>query len=273
MAKPPKPATSGKTLPEAVEAALNQQRDFENRRATLLGRGTERLTGPLGGVMSRLVGPTLLRQVLEAADHAAGMTIPKSATSHNVNDLPACEEAALSVQAWAQGLNAATGGAAGFFGAVGLTADIPATIGLAARNVRATGVSFGFDGIDPEEKAFRILVLELAATSAEDRRKGTISRINRLSSILSQPGSRVATDVAVDWVNEKVMDRVARQLGVSLAGRKAGQVVPIAGGVVAATINASFQVDVARAARYAYRQRWLMSRQLLSAPDLDEVES
>ena len=42
---------------------------------------------------------------------------------------------------------------------------------------------------------------------------------------------------------------------------------PILGIAVAAVVNASFQTDVARAARYGYRQRWLMARRLLPSAE------
>jgi hypothetical protein len=83
---------------------------------------------------------------------------------------------------------------------------------------------------------------------------------------LASPGGRLVLEKGGEWVTEKIVERVARQLGASLAGRKAGQVVPLVGGAFAAVVNASFQTDVSRAARYAYRQRWLMARRLVGGP-------
>ena len=56
-------------------------------------------------------------------------------------------------------------------------------------------------------------------------------------------------------------------------GARPGEIpaAPPVGGVVAASVNASFQTDVSRAARYAYRQRWLMARQLLPGPVAGEA--
>jgi len=249
---------------QALAEALRAQRAYEGARATRLGRGAERLTAPVGGAVARMIPPDLLRAALRAADGAAGLTL-REAAAHDIDDLAACEAAALRVQAWAVGGNAATGAAAGWFGAAGMTADIPATIALAARNVRATGHAFGIARETEEEAAFRLLVLETATASAEEGRAETLARLNRMAAWLSSPEGRLAIDQGGAWLADKVVERVARQLGVSLAGRKAGQVVPVLGGAVAAVINASFQTDVARAARYAYRQRWLMARRLIAA--------
>lgn len=250
---------------DQVAAALQRQKAYEARRPTRLGRGAEALTAPFGTVVGRLVRPEWVLQALEMSDRAAGWTVP--AMRHDRDDLADCEAAALKVQAWAQGLNASTGFAAGLTGGPGLTVDIPATLALAARNVRATGAAYGFDGDDEGERAFRLMVLEVATAMASDARAETMGRLDKAARVLSDPAVRAAADKGTDWVMKKVVERVARQLGVSLAGRKLGQVVPVVGGFVGAAVNASFQVDVARAARFAYEKRWLMARKLLEGPE------
>jgi hypothetical protein len=262
------PTTTNRTT---VERVLEDQRAYEKRRSTRFGRGAERVTAPLSNLIARIVPPEMVQAALRLADKASGLTVPSEVTSHDINDLDACEAAARRVQAWSQGTNAATGGAAGWFGAAGLTADISATIGLAARNVRATGAAYGFTASSQVEETFRLAILEVATSIATDRREQSLEGINDLARKLNDPKTKFILDKGGEWVTEKLMERIARKLGVSLAGRKAGQVVPIIGGAVGATVNASFQVDVSRAARYAYRQRWLMERKMISAP-LDAAE-
>jgi hypothetical protein len=263
MSAPVRPP--GRGTADVVAEALRAQRAYEERRSTRFGRGAERFTRPLGGTFARVVPPEMVRAGLRAADGIAGATLPEIA-EHDPDDFAACEAAALKVQAWAAGTNAATGAASGWFGAAGMTADIPATLALAARNVRATGLAYGLRGGGAEETAFRLIVLEAATTHAEDGRRKTLDDLNRMAAWLSSPEGRFVLEKGGEWVTEKVVERVARQLGITFAGRKAGQVVPIVGGAVAAVVNASFQTDVSRAARYAYRQRWLMARRLLPVP-------
>ncbi|RYH12365.1 EcsC family protein [Tropicimonas sp. IMCC6043] len=254
---------------DVLREALQRQRAFEERRPTRMGRGAERLTSPIGGVVSRIVPPGLVRRGLVMADRAAGLTLPREITSHSVEDLEACEQAARRVQGWAAGSNAATGGAAGIFGAPGMVADIPATIALAARNVRATGAAFGFGDDSDEERTYRLLVLQVATASAERGRDDTISSLTDMAAWLASPEGRLVLEKGGQWVTDAVVERIARQLGFSLVGRGGARVVPIVGGVVAATVNASFQTDVSRAARYGYRMRWLMHRRMLEGPAVE----
>ncbi len=257
-------------LPQALDRVLDEQRAFEAHRATRLGRGAEAVTAPIGSVISRLVPPRLVRAALDGADRAAGLTVASELTDHDPDDIASCDAAAVRAQGWAMGLNAASGAGAGWWGGVGLTLDIPASLGIAARNVRATGVAYGFDGTGPDERAFRLAVLELAATGGLAARADAIGRVNRMARILGGGAASEAAREGADWLVDRVVERVARELGVSLARRKAAQIVPLAGAVVAATVNASFQTDVARSARYAYRQRWLAHRRLLPAPEVAE---
>lgn len=250
----------------SLEEVLKAQRAYEEARQSRMGRGAEKVTAPLGSVVARFVPPGWVRQGLQMADRLAGLTLPSGVTGHDVQDIAQCEVAAVRVQGWAAGMNAATGGASGWFGAAGMTADIPATIALAARNVRATGAAYGFVEDSEEEQRFRLQVLQVATAKDGATKDGALSELNQMAEWLSSPEGRIAVEKGGEWLTEKVVERIARQLGVNLAGRKAGQVVPIVGGAVAAVVNASFQTDVSRAARYAYRQRWLMARRLLPAP-------
>ena len=268
MAKLPSKPDS---LRDAVAEAIEAQRSFEEARPTRLGRGAERLTAPLGSVFGSVIPPAVVRRGVAAADRLAGATMPNGISGHDLTDIAACERAAVRVQGWAAGANAATGAASGFFGAAGLTVDIPATITLAVRNVRATGATYGFDGDSADERAFRLMVLEVATSQAGETRDESIAALNRMAVWLRSPEGRLVAEKGGEWLRDKVIERIARQLGFSLTGRGLGRVVPIVGGVVAASVNASFQTDVSRAARYAYRQRWLMARQLLPGPVAGEA--
>jgi len=254
-------------LEAALQAALSEQRKYEEKRYSRMGRGAEKATAPLGGLLRRLVPPGMLRQALVMADRGAGLTLPANARGHDRDDLAACDAAALKVQGWAAGTGAASGGAAGWFGGLGMTLDIPATISLAARTVRATGQAYGFAGEGEEELVFRLMVLELATVRGLEARKDSLGKVNQLARELQSPEVRYVLEKGADWVVDKVIDRVARGLGTDLLKRKAAQVVPLAGAAIGAGVNASFQTDVARAARYGFRLRWLMHRQLLPAPE------
>lgn len=252
-----------KSLGEVIDQAMDAQRAFERQRATLLGRGAEKVTDPIGRAASVLLPTSAVQRALELADTAAGVMI--FTPGARADDLDAAEQAALRVQAWAVGTNAASGGAAGWFGGAGMSIDIPATVVLAARNVRATGMAFGFNDENDQERAFRLAILELASVAAFDRRQASLAQINRMAGVMSGGKVNPLRDTA-DWVVQKAVERVAREVGSAMLRRKAAQIVPVAGALIAASVNASFQTDVSRAARYAYRQRWLMTRKYLEPP-------
>lgn len=257
----------GHPLSVAVERVLAEQRSYEQQRATRLGRGMEAATAPVGDLAKRFLPPAVVRAALDGADRAAGLTLPADVTGHDVNDIAACDAAALRAQGWAMGMNAATGAGAGLFGGVGLTVDIPGSIAIAARNVRATGLAYGFTGQSEEERVFRLAILELAATGGMEGRADAIARVNRLAQAMG--GDRAVAE-GIDWAVDKLVERATRALGTNLARRKAAQVVPVLSAAIGAAVSASFQTDVARAARYAFRQRWLATRAMLPAPEPSE---
>lgn len=261
--------TPPNTLSETVETALEAQRRYEQARATRLGRGAERLTAPLGGLIGQMIPPDLVRQGLSGADRLAGQALAQ-VPAHDSADLAACESAALRVQAWAVGANAASGGVTGAMGGAGFALDVPATIMVAAASVRATGTAYGFGADSADERAFRLMLLELATTEAGRQRETRIEDLRRLAGWLSTPEARVALETGGGWLADKLAERLTRALGLSLAKRKAGQVVPVLGGAVGALVNAGFQTDVARAARYGYRMRWLMARKLVPGPAAEQ---
>lgn len=252
---------------DALARAVQAQRDYEAQRATKLGKGFEALTGPVGRAVASVVPPETLTKALTMADQAAAKTVLAGLSGHDRDDIAACEVAALSVQKWAAGTNAASGAAAGWFGGVGAAADIPATIALAARTVQATGAAYGFVDDNEQERAFRLMVLDVATTMAGEGRDARLSGLRDMVDVLQAPGVKASVDKAGAWVTDKVVERIARQLGVNIASRKTGALVPMVGAAVGAAVNASFQTDVARAARYAYRLRWLTTRKLLPRGD------
>ena len=243
----------------SAETARSRLRTYEARELSLFGAGTEALTGGVGRSLGRLIGPHHLKRALESADEAAALLVGSG--DHDTDDLDACDGAARRVQAFAQTSSATTGLTAGVFGAAGMTADFVATLTLAARTVRATAVCYGFtDGDTREERVFRLLVLEAATVTHASGRDDVLARLRAMVLSLETPEAPLRPE-DLDWIGEKAADRVARQVAFALAGRSIGRWVPLAGGLFGAVVNASFQSDVARAARYANRLRWLGARE------------
>ena len=241
-----------------VETVLREQDAYRARPPSLLPRAVRAIAGPIDRLTHHLIPPEAIEAAIRGCDWAASTTIRKSTISHDFSSLSECDAAVREVRRWALGYAVTGGGAAGAFGALGLIVDVPATVALALRTTRLVGLSYGF-GADTEAERTHILdVLQLAgANSAQERAEA----LQRLAS------GRAAMDEG-DW--KKIVRltgqttgsvaatrRVATTLGINLSTRKMAQLAPVIGAAVGAGVNAAFQNDVADAAQFAYRARWL----------------
>ena len=59
---------------------------------------------------------------------------------------------------------------------------------------------------------------------------------------------------------DAAIERISRAMAFVTFRRRLGMVVPIAGSAVGLIVNRSFQEDVAKAARFAFQERWLKTR-------------
>jgi hypothetical protein len=231
-----------------------EQSAYRNARPSRLGRGIERLTNPFGKAIASAVPNSLVEAIVNGIDTAAGA--PSFAPMrHDPADLVAAREAAAKVERFAKTLNGATGAAAGFGGAISAGLDIPTSIAIALRNIRDTGRAFGCDGVGPDEKLFRLQILELAALDDPDLRA---ERIAAIESAISDDGSLkpVSGDAATPMIDAAV-ERISRALAFATFRTRLGMMVPVAGSAVGLMVNRSFQSDVARAARFAFQERRL----------------
>ncbi|MEW4447552.1 EcsC family protein [Qipengyuania sp. JC766] len=231
----------------------DQQR-YRRSKPSMLGRGIERLTNPVGGALASLVPRKLVEGVVKGIDRAVGA--PKFVTfAHDPQDMEAARDAARKVERVARSVNAGTGAASGFGGALTMSADVPATIAIAMRNIRDTGRAYGFDGEGPQERLFRLQILELAALNDQDVRQ---ERIAALEAAIADDGSLTALKgKAIEPLVDQAVERISRALAFASVRGRAGMVVPIVGAAVGAFVNNSFQSDVSKAARFAFQARRL----------------
>jgi hypothetical protein len=230
------------------------QTAFRNAKPSRLGRGIERLTNPFGKAIAGFVPNSLAEAVVKGIDTAAGA--PSLAPMrHDPADLDAARAAAAKIERLAKTVNGATGAAAGFGGAISAGLDIPASIAIALRNIRDTGRAYGFDGVGPEEKLFRLQILELAALDDPELRTERIAGIERA---IADDGTLkpVSGDAATPMVDAAV-ERISRAMALATFRRRLGMLVPLAGSAVGLMVNRAFQEDVSKAARFAFQERRL----------------
>lgn len=241
-----------------VEAVLHEQDAYRAAPPSVLPRAVRSFAVPVGFLTKRLIPAEVIEAAIRGADWAASSSIRKTAISHDFADFEACDEAASEVRRWALGYAVTGGGAAGAFGALGLAIDVPATVTLALRTARLTGLCYGF-GADTEAERIHILdILQLAGANNRDERNDALELLAKKRAELGKEDWRKIVQLTGQTTGSvTATQKVATTLGVNLSTRKMAQIVPIVGAAVGAGVNAAFQNDVANAARFAYRARWL----------------
>ncbi len=237
---------------------LEEQDVYRAAPPAAFPRAVRKFARPVSFLTNRLIPVEAIEMALKGADWAASASIRKAAISHDFSDLEACEEAAAEVRRWALGYAVTGGGAAGAFGAIGLAVDIPATITLALRTARLTGLAYGFGGGSPAERVFILDILQLAGANSRAEKAEALARLERDQSDISpESWGKIVRLTGQTAGAQATVHRVATALGVNLSARKLAQLAPVVGAAVGASVNAAFQNDVARAARHAYRERWI----------------
>ncbi|MBT8424900.1 MAG: EcsC family protein [Silicimonas sp.] len=241
-----------------VEGVLAEQDAYRNAGPSLLPRAVRSVARPVGFLTNRLIPAEVIEAAIRGADWAASSSIRKTAINHDFTDLEACDEAVADVRRWALGYAVTGGGAAGAFGALGLAIDVPATIALALRTVRLVGLSYGFGGDSEAERIYILDVLQLAGANSKVERDAAMARLAKERTEFGREDwQKIVKLTGQTTGSVTATRRVATTLGVNLSTRKIAQIAPFIGAAVGAGVNAAFQNDVAAAARFAYRARWL----------------
>ena len=241
-----------------VQGVLAEQDAYRHAGPSVFPRVVRSVAAPIGPLTDRLIPASAVEAAIRGADWVASSSIRTASISHEFADLEACDAAASDVRRWALGYAATGGAAAGVFGAAGLTFDIPATVTLALRTARLTGLCYGFGGVGEQERVHVLDVLQLAGANSVEERDATLQRLAESRTQFGRDDwQKIAAMTGRATGSVMAIQRLAATLGVNLSTRKMAQVVPIVGAVIGAGVNAAFQRDVASAARFAFRARWL----------------
>ena len=241
-----------------VDSVLAEQDAYRDAPPSAFPRAIRSIAKPVSFLTNRLIPAEVIEAVIRGADWAATGSIRKAALDHDFTDLAACDEAAAEVRRWALGYAMTGGGAAGALGAVGLAVDVPATIALALRTARLTGLCYGFGGGSDAERVHILDVLHLAGANSREEKADAIARLaSARREISPEDWQKIVRLTGQTTGSVAATRRVAATLGVNLSARKVAQIAPLIGAAVGAGVNAAFQNDVAAAARFAYRARWI----------------
>lgn len=151
---------------------------------------------------------------------------------------------------------------------VGVTAsaialDIVTFLAAATRLVSHTAAYYGYDTEDPAEGLFSTMVLsqaidpEGAGRDFVVEKQTTLLAFNKVMRDLAKHGP---LDALGNNTIAAAMSSLFSALGARLVGRKLAQIIPVAGILVGAGLNAALMRTIGATAEHLYRERLLVER-------------
>lgn len=247
---------------------------WEKCEPSVIAQATGFVFKPAGWLLEKIIPNKMIEAALVGFDKTAdfltdsGDVLRDGSVSKisdlRGKDLELSDEMANSVHNWAVGVAATEGGAAGAMGVAGMIVDIPAVVTMALRAVHKIGLCYGYEVSSPEERQFVLGILAAAGANTMKEKNAALAVLQKIAVYVAKTTwKKMASDKTILAAGILALKQLAKELGINLTKRKVAQIVPVVGGVVGATVNASFLNDVAWAARREYQKRWLMeSRQM-----------
>ena len=182
-----------------------------------------------------------------------------------VLDLEQVDKAVRWLDAKYTSLAFGEGAAAGTLGALGVIADIPALVSLNLRAIAEYATYYGFDVGSQRERLFAMHVLGLASSPSDSAKTHVMAQ---LAKIAADAAKKTTWKTLEERAFVRIIQQIARALGIRLTKAKLAQGVPIIGAVVGGGFNAYFTRRVCDAAYHLYRERFLAEKYGLEVIDL-----
>jgi hypothetical protein len=154
-------------------------------------------------------------------------------------------------------LASAEGAGAGYVGLPGIPPDIIALITLNQRAIGEYATYYGFDISSQRERLFALNILGLASSPNDAAKQVAMAQLVRIAQDVAK--KKVWRDLEKHSF-VKIIQIIARSLGIRLTKAKLAQVIPVTGAVVGAGFNAYYTDKVCDAAFYLYRERFLAEK-------------
>ncbi len=159
-------------------------------------------------------------------------------------------------------LAATTGAVGGLFGLSGLAFEIPATTTVMLRSVAATAAREGADLNDPATRLQCLTVLSLGAPAADEMESAYFTTRLGMSLLVRESAQFVTRHTAQEVADAvargtapslvRLLGQIASRFEVVLTEKMAAQLVPLAGAVSGALINAAFTDHFNTVAHYHF---------------------
>ncbi len=156
-----------------------------------------------------------------------------------------------------KGLAAGEGATTGAIGMLGIPPDIIALITMNLRAIGEYATYYGFDISSQHERLFAMNLLGLASGPTDTAKTLAMAQLVRIAQDVAR---KKTWDQLQKHAFVKVIQQIAKALGIRLTKAKLAQVVPAAGAIVGAGFNVYFTSKVCAAAYNLYRQRFLAEK-------------
>ena len=157
-----------------------------------------------------------------------------------------------------------------------MAADAGSVLGLSFRAVTQTALHYGFNPADPAEELYLLSVVNLGLSPTAAGKYAAYRDLSSLTQLLarSAPWETLGKQ-AFTKIIHSASKGLGPQLAMKLTKRKLGQIVPIAGAFIGAGMNYKLVDDVAEAAYWSYRERFLLRKSdqtpTMFTPDAPEI--
>lgn len=156
-----------------------------------------------------------------------------------------------------KGIALVEGAGAGAVGAAGLAVDIPALITLNLRAIGEYAAYYGFDTSSQEERLFALNIMGLASSPSDASKSLAMAQLVRIAQDVAKKRAWKELEKSA-FV--RVIQEIAKALGIRLTKAKLAQAIPLVGAAVGGGFNAYFTMKVCDSAYYLYRERFLAEK-------------
>lgn len=257
--------------------------EWEQKEPSLVSKAINTVLSPVTSVMTRVVSPKVIEGALLGSYKLAqsltdSQDIIRDAKVQDISelrtkDLELSDKLADEVRTWAIAAAGTEGAAMGATGFAGLAIDVPALITLAIRTIHKTALCYGYKNESDDDFLKVISIVSAASANTLKEKTTSVFVLRGLTTSLTKGfwqrliGEKTAFDLMA-----KSIKTLTKQVGINLTKRKVGQIAPVFGAVVGASMNAAYINDIAKVAKMAYQRQWLAENGKIVYDEAEFVE-
>lgn len=221
-----------------------------------IGEAIRKSIGGIVHVSNDFAQWTVRKESIYKKFRAAGYDVDSSKSLLNL-DLEDIDKTVGFLDAKYKRLAGAEGAVTGATGIVGLVLDVPVLVSLNLRAIGEYATYYGFDTSLQAERLFAMNVLGLASSPKDAAKQVAMAELVRIAKDVA---ARRTWKALEERAFVRIIQHIARALGIRLTKAKLAQFVPIVGAVVGMGFNAYFTARVCEASYNLYRERFLAAK-------------